>query len=43
MVLIWVIIGILSNAGVMEPDSSLIWHWFGHHVFLTVLMLIFLG
>lgn len=43
MFLIWVLIGICSGAGVLEPDSSMLWHWFGHHVILTVLMLVFLG
>jgi hypothetical protein len=43
MIIIWALIGIASSVGAFEPDSSLIWHWFGHHVLLTILMLIFLA
>lgn len=41
MFLIWILTAILQSAGV--SDAILLWHWFGQHVFLTVLMIIFLG
>jgi hypothetical protein len=41
MFAIWIIIGIANSVGV--ADAAPIWHWFGHHVFLTVLMLVFLA
>lgn len=41
MLPIWIVTGILSSLNVSEAQS--LWHWFGHHVILTILMLIFLG
>jgi hypothetical protein len=41
MILVFILIGIASAAGI--PDAQLMWHWFGSHEFLTILMLIFLA
>lgn len=43
MLVIWAIIGVLAT---MHPplDWALsAWHWFGDHVFLTILMILFLA
>lgn len=41
MLPIWIIIGIANSVGVQ--GAAPIWHWFGAHVVLTVIMLIFLA
>lgn len=43
MILLWALVGIFSNAGVLEPDSSLLWHWFGAHPLLTILIMLLLA
>lgn len=43
MFLIWLLTGIFNSANVLQPDSGNLWHWFGHHVIVTILMLIFLA
>jgi hypothetical protein len=41
MFLIWLLIGIASSAGI--ADATMIWHWFGHHALITILMILFLA
>lgn len=41
MIALWALIGIGNAVGI--ADCSLVWHWFGAHVVLTILMLIFLA
>lgn len=41
MILIWVLTAILQSLG--NPTAISLWHWFGNHVLLTILMFIFLG
>lgn len=41
MLAIWIITGILASLGVSAAVQ--LWYWFGHHVILTILMLLFLA
>lgn len=41
MFLVWLLTGILASLHVV--DAMLLWHWFGHHLVLTILMIFFLG
>lgn len=41
MFLVWVLTWILESSHV--PFAVNVWHWFGHHVILTILMLLFLA
>lgn len=41
MVLVYVLTAILQSLHI--PEAVLLWHWFGSHVLLTILMLIFLA
>ena len=41
MILVWILTAILQSLDV--PVAIALWHWFGTHVILTILMLIFLA
>jgi hypothetical protein len=41
MVVVWILTYILQSQGV--ADAVTLWHWFGQHELLTILLLIFLG
>lgn len=41
MLVVWILTGIMQSLS-FAPAVEL-WHWFGHHVLLTILMLIFLA
>lgn len=43
MFIIWVLTGILATIPDPLPLAVQVWHWFGAHVFLTILMLVFLA
>lgn len=41
MVLVWILTAILQSQHV--DIAVQLWHWFGQHVILTILMLLFLA
>lgn len=41
MLVVWVLTWILEGLG--NPTAISLWHWFGQHVILTILMILFLG
>lgn len=41
MILVFILTWILQSTG--EPDAIALWHWFGSHILLTLILLIFLG
>lgn len=41
MLLVWILTYILQSLGV--HDALLLWHWYGQHPVLTVLMILFLA
>jgi hypothetical protein len=41
MFLVWVLTWILQSLNV--PDAVTLWHWFGAHELLTILLILFLG
>lgn len=43
MFLVWIVTGILATIPDPLPLAVEVWHWFGVHWLLTVLMLVFLA
>ena len=41
MLLVWVLTAILQSCGV--PIAITLWHWFGLHPIITVLLILFLA
>lgn len=41
MILVWIFTWILAAQN--DPSALILWHWFGAHVFYTVLLFLFLA
>jgi hypothetical protein len=41
MILVFILTWILESMG--NPTALDLWHWFGHHILLTILLLVVLG